>query len=148
MSLLFLERATSEVIGRENQMNLKNNLGREIRRHRMVFHISQTLAARKLDRSQRWLSLIESGQLPISEEKAKKIMAAISRIGQQVSASTAGVLDFSDLRFPARRPRSKPTSSRHQQPAHQETVFKKEVRTNSEAIQQIDEIAEVLRKKF
>jgi Helix-turn-helix domain len=135
-------------VAQGNQMNARRNLGREIRRQRMALRVSQTLAAQWLGRSQKWLSLIESGLLRVNEEKAKRILAAISRIGH---ANDSVALDFSDLRFSARRRRSKPTRN-HQRCGHQ--GFKKEATeakiggsTNSETIQKIDEIAERLRSR-
>jgi len=126
------------------------NIGFRIRRERIALHVSQTLAARKLGRSQKWLSLIETGRLPVDDEKAKKILAGISRIGREVLSNAD--LDFSDLRFSARRPRSttkRNPPSRGPRPKHagqREARKRTNVTSNSEALQRIEEIAEGLRK--
>lgn len=130
-------------------MNAGKNIGFRIRRERIALHVSQTVAARMLGRSQKWLSLIETGRLPVDDEKAKKILDGISRIGREVSSNDA--LDFSDLRFSTRRPRSrtKQKVSRKPQPKHageREARIKKNVTSNSQAIQRIEEIAESLRR--
>jgi len=96
------------------------------------------------------LSLIETGRLPVDEEKAKKILADISRIRREALSNVE--LDFSDPRFAVRRPRPKTKPSvptRRPRPKHareREPRIRENVMTNSQAIQRIEEIAEGLRK--
>jgi transcriptional regulator with XRE-family HTH domain len=130
----------------------EKNLGLMIRRERIRLHIPQTLLARKLGRSQRWLSLVEQGAISVDDPKAERISAAISRISQEALSNIS--VDFSDLHFVARRARSRPERnkksrnlfvSRPRKSDSKVALRQKDVVTNSEAILRIEEIAKGLR---
>jgi hypothetical protein len=95
--------------------------------------------------------LIETGRLPVDDEKAKKILDGIARIGREVLSNAE--LDFSDLRFAARRRRSRTQGDAPRRKALPKYTGRaespgrgKRTKNYSEAIQRIEEIAEGLRK--
>jgi predicted transcriptional regulator len=80
---------------------MKNkNLGREIMRQRTYLRLSQALIAAKVGRTQRWVSMIERGELAIDRHNATRILTAISRIGKELLQNIPQ--DYSDLKLVAR----------------------------------------------
>jgi transcriptional regulator with XRE-family HTH domain len=80
---------------------MKNdNLGREIRRQRTYLRIPQALIAAKIGRTQRWVSMIERGELPIDRKNAAKVLAVISRIGKETLLNIPQ--DYSGLKLSVR----------------------------------------------
>jgi|GEM_PF-6318157 len=69
-------------------------------RQRTYLRLSQALIAAKVGRTQRWVSMIERGELAIDQDNATKILTAISRIGKELLLNTPQ--DYSDLRLSAR----------------------------------------------
>jgi predicted transcriptional regulator len=79
-----------------------NILRSEMLRQRAKLNISQSMIAAKLGRAQRWVSMVENGEIKVDHTTATKILAVIERLGDEIKLNLA--FDFSDLRLPARCP--------------------------------------------
>ena len=60
------------------------NIGRQIRRRRILLKISQTVLAEKIGKHYSWLGLVERGRLAIDDATARKILEAIDLYEREV----------------------------------------------------------------